>query len=79
MELFEAFSPLLPALENPTIITHLEELTISNVIFLNNFCKCAFCDMLIIKCISRLNISWGISFKIRDIIHEFLSFNLVKS
>ena len=78
MELFEAFSPLLPALENPTIITHLEELTISNVIFLNNFSKCGFCDILI-KCISRLNISWGISFKIRDIIHEFLSFNLVKS
>ena len=45
MELFEAFSPLLPALENPTIITHLEELTISNVIFLNNFCECAFCDL----------------------------------
>ena len=45
MELFEALSPLLPALENPTIITHLEELTISNVIFLNNFCECAFCDI----------------------------------
>ena len=78
MELFEAFSPLLPALENPTIITHLEELTISNVIFLNNFCKCAFCD-LNYKMYIKVKISWGISFKIRDIIHEFLSFNLVKS
>ena len=58
MELLEAFSPLLPAIGNPTIITHLEDLTISNVIFLHNFHKYTFCDFLI-KMYIKVKYFWG--------------------
>ena len=57
MELFEALSPLLLAIGQPTIITHLEELTISNVIFLHNIRKYAF--KFLIKMYIKVKYFWG--------------------
>ena len=58
MELLEAFSPLLPAIGNPTIITHLEKLTISNVIFLFTFLKYTSC-VFFIQMYITIKYFWG--------------------